>query len=757
MNVMIFFVLLLTLTTTSAYSVESEARADRNPEGVDQEEISPLLARLSDEQVRDLLIAELTDTARAREQAEGGGASTPYGVIVDWLHLFDSDDKELVETRGEALARSVSRLPEYLGNVFLRFGNTTGYLSAFFNVICIVLIFAAGYLAVLFFRKLTPSFHEQSEGGQIPELGSYMRFGAGLLRMVTGMADLAVFAVIVFLLFYLTPLMELDGSRYLFLAILLTILTIRIGLLISHIVCSPSVAALRLLDITDETARTFHRTMLFVLGYIVVSFSCIAVVSELGMPQEGVTVIVITLGSLLLIFTAAILVANRRRIADYIISAETIDTGGNWLVHQFARLWHVPALLYLLTVWIIFLHHQIMAIQLERQAFLLSLLVFPLFLILDRIGHWVVATTVRILKIYHDPKEGERRELSEKPSAEEQERLLIVKIFRGVRVAIVFALFGWFLLMWGYPLPYVSTVTEVVFRSLVTLALALLAWRFIAGYIEKKLLEEEPHESAEEDQDSEWGSPVSRGRAHTLLPMVRKFIGTVMVIMVILTILSTMGVEIGPLLAGAGVVGLAIGFGAQKLVSDVFSGFFFLIDDAFRVGEYLEAGGVSGAVEGITLRNVLLRHHRGMLQIVPYSELGSITNFMRGGVIVKFNLEFPYDTDIDLVRRIIKKVGKAMLEDEEFSKDFIQPVKSQGVREITNSVMVIRVKFTAQPGTHFVIRREAYRRITEALAAKGIYYAHRKVIVEFPEEIEAADPDRTRLLQAGAAADLADN
>ncbi|MEE4239965.1 MAG: mechanosensitive ion channel domain-containing protein, partial [Desulfopila sp.] len=180
-------------------------------------------------------------------------------------------------------------------------------------------------------------------------------------------------------------------------------------------------------------------------------------------------------------------------------------------------------------------------------------------------------------------------------------------------------------------------------------------------------------------------------------------------------------------------------------------------DDAFRVGEYLEAGGVSGAVEGITLRNVLLRHHRGMLQIVPYSELGSITNFMRGGVVVKFNLEFPYDTDIDLVRRIIKKVGNAMLEDEEFGKDFIQPVKSQGVREITNSVMVIRVKFTAHPGTHFVIRREAYRRITEALAAKGIYYAHRKVIVELPGDIQAADPDRTQLLQAGAAADLGDN
>ena len=147
------------------------------------------------------------------------------------------------------------------------------------------------------------------------------------------------------------------------------------------------------------------------------------------------------------------------------------------------------------------------------------------------------------------------------------------------------------------------------------------------------------------------------------------------------------------------------------------------------MGEYIQAGSVSGAVEAITLRNVMLRHHRGMLQIVPHSELGSITNFMRGGLVVKFNLEFPYDTDIDKVRKIIKKVGIAMLADEQFGQDFIRPVKSQGVKEIAGSVMIIRVKFTAQPGTQFVIQREAFRRITEALVAKGIHYAHRKVIV----------------------------
>jgi small-conductance mechanosensitive channel len=230
---------------------------------------------------------------------------------------------------------------------------------------------------------------------------------------------------------------------------------------------------------------------------------------------------------------------------------------------------------------------------------------------------------------------------------------------------------------------------------------------------------------------------------------VRQFIGTVLFVMVVMIVLSSMGVDIGPLLAGAGVVGLAVGFGAQKVVRDIFSGFFFLMDDAFRVGEYLDAGGVSGTVEAITLRTIKLRHHRGMLQIVPLGDLKSITNYMRGGIVVKFDLQLPYDTDIELVRKIVKKVGEAMMADPELGPDFIRPVKSQGVRTVGDSVMTFRVKFTAKPGRHFVIRREALRRISVALEAKGIRYAHRKVIVDIPQGL-GAPPEAVRA--AGAAA-----
>jgi small-conductance mechanosensitive channel len=314
----------------------------------------------------------------------------------------------------------------------------------------------------------------------------------------------------------------------------------------------------------------------------------------------------------------------------------------------------------------------------------------------------------------------------------------------------------WTLTLWGFDIPFAKNAMRAIFESLITLALALLVWRVASTYIARKIAEATPPPSEnKEDDDSEFGGAAPASRSHTLLPMLRKVLASTLIVMVSLTILSSLGVNIAPILAGAGVLGLAVGFGAQKLVSDVLSGFFFLLDDAFRVGEYIQAGSIKGAVEAITLRNVMLRHHRGMIQVVPHSDLGAITNYMRGGIIDKFPLEFPYDTDIDKVRKIIKKVGLAMLEDKELGDGFILPIKSQGVNEITNSVMVIRVKFTAKPGKQFTIKREAFRRITEALAAAGIHYAHRKVIVDFPDEAYKATADKETMkkaLEAGAAA-----
>ena len=239
--------------------------------------------------------------------------------------------------------------------------------------------------------------------------------------------------------------------------------------------------------------------------------------------------------------------------------------------------------------------------------------------------------------------------------------------------------------------------------------------------------------------------------------IVKKFLSITLIVMVVLITLSSLGVNIGPLLAGAGVVGLAVGFGAQTLVRDVISGLFFMLDDAFRMGEYVEIGEVRGTVEKISVRSLRLRHHNGPLHTIPFGEIMFLTNYSRDWAIMKFELRVPFETDIDTVRKTIKKVGQEMMEDENLRPMLLGPLKSQGVNRMDDSALIIRCKFTAVPGEQFVLRREAYTRIQKALAKAGIHFAPRRVIVEtaspnVPTEALQAAADTTDSEQPGPGA-----
>ena len=148
-----------------------------------------------------------------------------------------------------------------------------------------------------------------------------------------------------------------------------------------------------------------------------------------------------------------------------------------------------------------------------------------------------------------------------------------------------------------------------------------------------------------------------RQRLNTLLPILRNFLMVLLLVVSILMILDSLGIQIGPLLAGAGVVGIAVGFGAQTLVKDIISGIFYLLDDAFRVGEYIQTSSHKGTVESFSLRSVKLRHHRGPLTTVPFGELGAVQNQSRDWVIDKMTIGVTYDTDLEQVRKLIKQVG----------------------------------------------------------------------------------------------------
>ena len=204
---------------------------------------------------------------------------------------------------------------------------------------------------------------------------------------------------------------------------------------------------------------------------------------------------------------------------------------------------------------------------------------------------------------------------------------------------------------------------------------------------------------------------------------------TLIAVTAVLMALSSIGVQIGPLLAGAGVVGIAVGFGAQTLVRDIFAGVFYLLDDAFRVGEYIQSGNYKGTVEAFSLRSVKIRHHRGSLFTVPFGELGAVQNMSRDWVIDKLTVSVTYDTDLAKVKKVIKEVSKEIMAEPELAANIIEPLKMQGVEQFGEFAIQIRMKMMTKPGEQFVIRRRAYALIKQAFDANGIEFAFPTVTV----------------------------
>jgi small-conductance mechanosensitive channel len=288
-------------------------------------------------------------------------------------------------------------------------------------------------------------------------------------------------------------------------------------------------------------------------------------------------------------------------------------------------------------------------------------------------------------------------------------------------------------------------VLEVLIDSIVALLLADLVWTWAKTVIDKRIDEYEPPVDGQ--------APGPEARMITLLPLLRTILMVTLLIMVTLSVLSAAGVNIAPILAGAGIMGIAIGFGTQSLVRDIVAGIFFLIDDAFRLGEYIEVGDLMGTVESISVRSMRIRHHRGKVHTVPYGELKSLTNHSRDWVNMKLEFRVPFDTDLQLVKKLVKKVGAELQANEHYGPSILSTLKSQGVRRMEEFNMVVGVKFMTKPGEQWLVRRDAYQKVRDILEANGIRMAERNVKVE----IEGGDTltEEQRKAVAGAAQEAA--
>ncbi|MBU0519386.1 mechanosensitive ion channel family protein [bacterium] len=218
-------------------------------------------------------------------------------------------------------------------------------------------------------------------------------------------------------------------------------------------------------------------------------------------------------------------------------------------------------------------------------------------------------------------------------------------------------------------------------------------------------------------------------RADTLSSVVRHLLNVVVFLVAFMMLLDQFGVEIGPILAAAGIVGLAVGFGAQNLVKDVINGFFILLEDQIRIGDWIDIAGKSGLVERVNLKMTILRDMAGNVHYIPNGNIEVVTNMTKEFSHYVFEIGVAYREDTDEVVEVMKQVDEEIRNDDAFKSDIIAPLEILGVDKFADSAVIIKARTKTKPIKQWRIGREYNRRLKKAFDAKGIEipFPHRTV------------------------------
>ena len=246
-------------------------------------------------------------------------------------------------------------------------------------------------------------------------------------------------------------------------------------------------------------------------------------------------------------------------------------------------------------------------------------------------------------------------------------------------------------------------------------------------------------------------------RMRTLLPMVEKALLVAIVVVEAMIVLSEIGLDIGPLLAGAGVLGLAVGFGAQTLVKDVITGVFIIVEDSMAIGDFVTVAGRSGVVEDLSVRSVTLRDYSGSKHTIPFSSIGDVENLTKDYSYAVLDYGVGYGENVDAVIAVIREVADGLRADPDFRDHILEELEVAGLQELGDSAVVIRSRFKCRPGFQWGVRREMNRRIKAAFDANGIEIPFPHTTVYFGEEKDGGLPPLpARMVEDAVRADLAD-
>jgi small conductance mechanosensitive channel len=500
-------------------------------------------------------------------------------------------------------------------------------------------------------------------------------------------------------------------ARLALLAIINAALISMAGAVIARFLFSPFEPGLRLFPLSDSTAVylyiwTRRLIVVGVWGYVLLETAVL-----LGLPRAGYLVAAKILGLVLTALLVILTLQNRETVAHW-IRGQPVE-GGRRIVpgtirNRAAEVWHIAVIVYLVGIYLVWAFDIAGGFAYLVRASIITLLVVGAVAAgehwLPRLFNRFSGVDAALMARY--PLVGARANR-------------YIPVFRRVAVyavriaACLVILAAWRVDVADFLFGQVGRdVLGRVADIAIILVLSLAAWEILGGIIYAKL-----------NQRDESGYAMLRSaRARTLLPLVRNILLIVISVMATLVILSEIGIDIAPLLAGAGVVGLAIGFGAQALVKDVISGAFLLFEDTINLGDVVEIGGKSGVVEGMTVRSIRLRDQAGAVHTMNFGTIATITNMTRDFSYYVIDTKVSYRYDPDDIANALRETDEELRADAKWKHDVMAPIEVMGLETFADTSFIVRARLRTRPMRQWDVGREFNRRLKHNMDRLGILH-----------------------------------
>ncbi len=689
---------------------------------VDAGELERLVETLESPESRERFIADLKTAIAARQTADEGDSAEEASAM-----RAISDGVAVLGTHIVELAGAIADIPDAIAWVVEHGGEPderNDWLVAFGRLLASV---AAGVIAGLaaFYALTVPRRRLERREKPSPWLQPPLLLYHTALRLAPNLvAAGAGYGAV-------TLIEPGETVRVIALAIINAHLIASLAKAAGTLVLAPYAPQLRLAPLSDVNAAycsIWWRRLVNIgaYGYILCQAGLL-----LGLPESGYAALIRLLGILLVGLLITFILQNRAPLARWLHETGRAH-GGRAHLRVFALLgkladfWHIPAILYVVA-------GGLLAAADGLDGFL--------FLVKGSAATLVIAwaTGFGFAGVRRAMERGFRirTELRERYPGLQARVNRYLPVARGAAQAVILLLGlclileAWNADIFTWLASETGTAVIATLASIVAIAvIAALVLEVVTTLVDRYL-----------SATDETGEQVERSqRARTLLPLARNALRVVVGVIAALMILSEIGIDIAPVLAGVGVAGLAIGFGAQTLVKDIITGLFILLEDSVAVGDVVTAGGHTGTVEAITVRTIRLRDLQGHVHTVPFSAVGSVSNMTKDFSYYLIDMGVAYREDYDEVVAVMREVGAELQQDPDFGPNMLEPLEIMGLNSFGDSAVIVRARLKTKPLTQWATGREYNRRLKAAFDARGIEIPFPHTQIYFGEDKQGRAP-----------------